>query len=281
MRNILLSDVYRLKRQKSTWILPLATFVVMFLFGCIKGFLLGNAAWLKAFHETMLEGISAIETQTGVGSLNVFSSLLGSRYPDFATYVTSTFQRDSILFLIIFVSVYCAAVRRNGFSKNIASVFNSTRYNVSQALVLLCYSFILIAANLLAVMLSSVIFFEDMAFGGVGAFILYFVITAILHWAECLMVVLLCDRLRSPSAGVVIGCLYTGAVVSFVCEAVNIVLETVVGTAFRLNHIMPYGFSLIMRYDSASSYLYGVALSAIYVLIFFAGKYLIGRRDVV
>lgn len=43
---------------------------------------------------------------------------------------------------------------------------------------------------------------------------------------------------------------------------------------------MPYGFSLIMKYDSWSSYGYGLALSAIYAAIFFAGKAWLSRRDV-
>lgn len=281
MRDILMADLFRLKKQKSTWIFPLVTFIVLFLFGCIKGFLLGNAAWLKVFHEAITGGLSAIEEQAGLGSMNLFSTLLGSNYSNFASYITSTFQRDSIIFLILFVSVYVAAVKRNGFSKNIGFTYNTMKYNLCQALVLLAYSFIITITNLLAVVLSSIIFFENIEFGNVGTFILYFIIVALLHWAECLMVVLMCDTFRNPSTGIIIGCLYTGAVASFLCEAVNIIFETIVKTDFRLNHIMPYGFSLIMRYDSASSYLYGFALSALYVLIFFAGKFIIRKRDIV
>lgn len=103
MRNIMAADLFRLKKQKSTWILPLVTFIVLFLFGCIKGFLLGNASWLKLFHDAINGGISAIEQQAGVGSLDGFSSILGGNYPNLASYITSTFQRDSITIMVIFV----------------------------------------------------------------------------------------------------------------------------------------------------------------------------------
>lgn len=280
MRNIMAADLFRLKMQKSTWILPLVTFIVLFLFGCIKGFLLGNASWLKLFHDAINGGISAIEQQAGVGSLDGFSSILGGNYPNLASYITSTFQRDSITIMVIFVSVYVAAVRRNGFVKNIGSVYNTFKYNVSQAIVLLGYSLLIMVVNLCAVMLSTAIFFENMEFGNVGSFVMYFIIVAVLHWVESLMVVLMCDYFKSPTTGIIIGCLYTGAVASFLCSVVNLVLEVAAKTDFRLNHIMPYGFSLIMRYDSLPSYLYGIALSAIYLLVFFGGKALIKRKDI-
>ena len=280
MKNILTADLFRLKKQKSTWILPLVTFIVLFIFGCIKGLLLGNASWLRVFHETINGGIAAIGKEAGIIEGDNFLSILGGNYPNLASYITSTFQRDSITILVIFVSVYAAAVRRNGFAKNIGSVYNTFKYNVSQAIIILGYSFLIMAVNLCAVMLSSSLFFENMEFGNIGSFILYFVIAAMLHWAECLMVVLMCDYFKSPTTGIVIGCLYTGAVASFLCSAVNLVLEAVAKTDFRLNHIMPYGFSLIMRYDNAASYAYGIALSAIFVLIFFGGKALIKRKDI-
>ena len=195
-----------------------------------------------------------------------------------ATYITSTFQRDSIVVMVIFVSVYVAAVRRNGYVKNIGLIYNSARYNVCQAIVLLGYSFLIVAVNLCAVLLSSILFFENIEFGNVFSFVFFFVIVAILHWAESLMIVLMCDYLKNPTTGIIIGCLYTGAVASFLCSAVNIVFEVILKTDFRLNHIMPYGFSLIMKYDSFSSYLYGIALSVIFVLIFWFGKIIIRKK---
>lgn len=280
MKNILSADLFRLRRQKSTWLIPLLTFIILFLFGCIKGFLVGNAGWLKLFHEAINDGLSTVEQQTGLGSLGDLSSILGGSYPDTASYIASSFQRDSIMSLVIFVSVYAAAVRRGGFVKNIGKLCNSFGYSLTQAVVLLGYSVIIMAVNLCAVWLSTLLFFEKTQFGNAGSLILYFLITALLHWAECLMVVLMCDWFKSPTTGIIIGCIYTGAAASLICSVVNLVFELAFKTGFKINHIMPYGFSLIMRYDSAPSYLYGVGLSAVYLLIFFAGKALIRKKDI-
>jgi len=78
MRDILMADLFRLRKQKSTWIFPLVTFIVLFLFGCIKGFLLGNAGWLKVFHEAITGGISATVLHTRTSTLRLTSILSGT-----------------------------------------------------------------------------------------------------------------------------------------------------------------------------------------------------------
>ena len=281
MRNVLSADLYRLSRQKSTWLLPVFTLLAVFLLSCLNGFLFGNAPWVKEIHEAIASGAAQVDDQAGLnGSLSSVSMLFGGTFKSTADYITTTFQRDTMIVLVLFVSFYAASVRRNGFCKNIGKIYNSAVYNISQALVILAYSLVIIFVNLGASLLASTIFFTGMEFGNAGSLLLYFLITGVLHWAEALMVVLMCDFFKNPSTGVIIGCLYNGLIVSLACSLLNSLFAMVLKTDFKLNHIMPYGFSMIMKYDDTKSYLYGVALAAIYVVIFFIGKALVRKKDV-
>ncbi len=271
---ILSADLYRLGKQRSTWILPLATFVLAFIFGCLNGFIYGNASWLTEIHGLMQDGMSSLN---GSESLSL---IFNAEFPSLADYVVLSFQRESVIAIVIFVSVYTSAVKRNGYSKNIARVYNTFSYNASQAIVLLGYSVLITLVNMCANVASASIFFEGIEPGNFGSLVLYFTVTALLHWAACLMIVLLGDTFRNSNVCIIVGCLYTGAFASLLYVGINYLISLIGQTDFQINHLFPFAFSLIMKYDVASSYVYGAALAAIWAVLFFVLKPLVRKKDI-
>ena len=272
---ILSADLLRLGKQRSTWILPLATFVIVFIFGCLNGMIYGNAPWLNELHGMMKEGMSTLD-----GSSDSMAIIFDAEFPSLADYVVMTFQRESVIAIVIFASVYVSAVKRNGYSKNIAGIYNSFSYNVSQAIVLLGYSIMITLINLCANVASASIFFTGIDPGNFGSLLLYFVVSALLHWAACLMIVIVSDAFKSPTVAIVVGCLYTGAVASLLYTGLNALIDLLVKTDFRVNHLFPFAFSIIMKYDVPESYVYGAAIAVIYAALFFVLKLLIRKKDI-
>ncbi len=273
---ILSADLYRLGKQKTTWIIPLVTFVVIFVFGCLYGILYGNVSWLDGIHRSMKESMNSVDASGEMANL--------FQLPDMslAEYIVFIYQEVnlSVIAIIIFTSMYVSAVKRNGFSKNVASVYNTFPYNVSQAAVLLGYSVLLTLVSFLANVASASIFFEGIEPGNFGSLLLFFVVIALLHWAACLMVALLCDLFKNTTVGIVVGCLYTGFFAVLLYAGINALIGLIATTDFRINHLFPFAFSLIMKYDVSSSYLYGVALAAIWAVLFFVLKPLVRKKDI-
>ena len=272
---IISADLFRLGKQKSTWIIPVATFAIAFMFGCLNGLVYGNASWLSELHGAMQEGMASIG-----GDSSGMSLIFNAQFPSLAEYVVASFQRESVIAIIIFASVYTSSVKRNGYSKNIARVYNTFSYNVSQAVILLGYSILITLLNLCANVASASIFFEGIEPGNFGSLLLYFVVTALLHWAACLMIVIVCDAFRNTTVGIIVGCLYTGLFASLLSAGINALIGLMVKTEFTVNHLFPYMYSLALKYNDTGSYLYGVALSAVYAVVFFLLKMIVRKKDI-
>ena len=280
MKEILSADLYRLGKQKSTWILPLATFVIAFLFGMLYGAIFGNASFLNDFHDMMKQGVSSVGGTTGAGQGGDVAFMFSAEFNSLADYVATVFEHESFIAIVIFVSVYASAVKRNGFVKNIGRRYNSFQYNASQAIIILGYSVLITFVNLLATVSSALIFFEGIEPGNFWSLLSYFLIVALLHYAASLMIVILCDFFKNNNAGIIIGCIL-GALSKTLCDLLNALIKLIADTGFTINHLFPFAYATSMRYGVTSSYLYGLALAAIYTVLFFLMKIPLKKKDVV
>jgi hypothetical protein len=271
-------DIYRLGKQKSTWIIPLATFAIIFVFGCLYGLIYGNASWLDGIHKSMIDSMNSVD---GSGAM---AGLFNIGVTSLAEYVVFIYQTQevnlSVIAIIIFVSMYVSAVKRNGYSKNVAAQYNTFPYNFSQAAGLLGYSVLLTLIALCANVAAAPIFFEGIEPGNFVSVLLFFLVTSLLHWAACLMIVLICDMFRNATIGIVVGCLYTGFFATFLYAGINALIGLIAETDFRINHLFPFAFSLIIKYDDTWSYVYGAALAIIWAILFFVLKPLVRKKDI-
>lgn len=280
LKNIVLMELYRALKQKSTWVILIILFVTTVLFSF---FLLGfnisalfgisqdtmeeaatmdvNSAIDKFFKEGGIAQVaSAYEKSTNASYYEEDIDIVGegmyydSTASDVFRYNVSTM--NELMFLAIFAGLFFGSDYAFGMARNY-TLINDKRWKglAGKAIAMGAYVLVMHIWIWLISAFSSTVWARTFDPGLSPKFFLYFLATYLLIFSFALVVAAVTVFLRSRSAGITFGILFSMGTVSYIIQFADMWLKYKndnIPADFSLSHMMITMNLVDLRFDSSS-----------------------------
>ena len=196
MLNMLKMDLYRMFRTKSMYIIWIVMAIVVVV----------TTALVKMDFDALNAENPAQEeqlTEAGTENFNVgitveLPTQRGESITVFDVFYANSMARFYALFLVIFAVIFSTADINSGYIKNIGGqVKNRGALIVSRAAALAVFTFITMLGVFLLQAVSNAIYFKEIKWGNLNAFLAYFFTESALHYALVLISMAIAVILRN------------------------------------------------------------------------------------
>lgn len=196
MLNMLKMDLYRMFRTKSMYIIWIVMAIVVVV----------TTALVKMDFDALNAENPAQEeqlTEAGTENFNVgitveLPTQRGESITVFDVFYANSMARFYALFLVIFAVIFSTADINSGYIKNIGGqVKNRGALIVSRAAALAVFTFITMLGVFLLQAVSNAIYFKEVKWGNLNAFLAYFFTESALHYALVLISMAIAVILRN------------------------------------------------------------------------------------
>lgn len=278
MQNLLISDFYRLKRQKSNLVL-LIVFLALALFSAVMtGFILGNAPWLDRIYKSISK---ALEFDLGEEFRMTFSMIYGAANTRLS-FVTMTMSQNAPIFTVLFIALFILQPVRAQYLKNIISEHPRSYFVVSETIFLMGFTLILTLSSVLLSFLVSFVFFTGIPLGDLPMFLSFVFVKFLLLFALSLVLTLFISLFRRAGLGIAFSIIYTAVISASFFQMADMLLEIAGKTNFRLSYLTPIGNYYMLINPDTKRILIGLIVGTVYAAAAFLLRLLqFKRRDVI
>lgn len=216
MFNVIKMELYRMIKNKSTWIILAASMLIMFasIFMTSQDINYYNNNLIAL--ENLQENGSEVNWGIYIGSVNP-EWCNGSQISLMDLVAVNMKSKILLMFLVVFVTGFAGSEWRNGFLKNIAGqVKNRSSLILGKFAVTAIFTTVMIAAAVLSTMLGSKIFMGYINFAGATQGILFLVVQILLHIGYGMFILFLFQVTGSAIATMLSGILIAAGILQMV-----------------------------------------------------------------
>lgn len=216
MFNVIKMELYRMIKNKSTWIILAASMLMMFasIFMTRQDINYYNNNPIAL--ENLQENGSEVNWGIYIGSVNP-EWCNGSQISLMDLVAVNMKSKILLMFLVVFVTGFAGSEWRNGFLKNIAGqVKNRSSLILGKFAVTAIFTTVMIAAAVLSTMLGSRIFLGYINFNGTAQGILFLVVQILLHIGYGMFILFLFQVTGSAIATMLSGILIAAGILQMV-----------------------------------------------------------------
>lgn len=243
MFNVLKMDLYRMVKNKATWIILLAAMLMMFasIFMTSQDIDYYNSNPIAL--ENLQENGDEVNWGIYIGSVNP-EWCNGNKIPLMDLVAVNIKSKLLLMFLVVFIVSFIGSEGHNGFIKNIAGqVKNRSSLVLGKLVAISIFTIAMIVAAVFSIMLGSLIFFGYIHFTGIAQGLIFLAVQILLHIGYGLFILLFFNITRSSIATMLSGILIAAGILEFV--------DAVLLSVFKgLNSIA--GFS-VMKYMTSGN----------------------------
>lgn len=216
MFNVLKMDLYRMAKSKATWIILLASMLMMFvsIFMTSQDIDYYNSNPIAL--ENLQENGGEINWGIYIGSVNP-KWCNGNEISLMDLVAVNIKSKLLLMFLVVFITYFVGSEGRNGFIKNIAGqVRNRSSLILGKFIAIGIFTIVMIVAAVFSTMLGSLIFFGYVNFVGIKQGLIFLVVQILLHIGYGMFILLLFNVTRSSIATMLSGILIAAGILQVV-----------------------------------------------------------------
>lgn len=216
MFNVLKMDLYRMAKSKATWIILLASMLMMF----VSIFMTSQDIDYYNSNPIALENL-----QENGGEIN-WGIYIGPVNPKWCNgheislmdlVAVNIKSKLLLMFLVVFITYFVGSEGRNGFIKNIAGqVRNRSSLILGKFIAIGIFTIVMIVAAVFSTMLGSLIFLGYVNFVGIKQGLIFLVVQILLHIGYGMFILLLFNVTRSSIATMLSGILIAAGILQVV-----------------------------------------------------------------
>ena len=216
MFNVLKMDLYRMAKSNATWIILLASMLMMFvsIFMTSQDIDYYNSNPIAL--ENLQENGGEINWGIYIGSVNP-KWCNGNEISLMDLVAVNIKSKLLLMFLVVFITYFVGSEGRNGFIKNIAGqVRNRSSLILGKFIAIGIFTIVMIVAAVFSTMLGSLIFLGYVNFVGIKQGLIFFVVQILLHIGYGMFILFLFNVTRSSIATMLSGILIAAGILQVV-----------------------------------------------------------------
>lgn len=216
MFNVLKMDLYRMAKSNATWIILLASMLMMFvsIFMTSQDIDYYNSNPIAL--ENLQENGGEINWGIYIGSVNP-KWCNGNEISLMDLVAVNIKSKLLLMFLVVFITYFVGSEGRNGFIKNIAGqVRNRSSLILGKFIAIGIFTILMIVAAVFSTMLGSLIFLGYVNFVGIKQGLIFLVVQILLHIGYGMFILLLFNVTRSSIATMLSGILIAAGILQVV-----------------------------------------------------------------
>lgn len=216
MFNVLKMDLYRMAKSNATWIILLASMLMMFvsIFMTSQDIDYYNSNPIAL--ENLQENGGEINWGIYIGSVNP-KWCNGNEISLMDLVAVNIKSKLLLMFLVVFITYFVGSEGRNGFIKNIAGqVRNRSSLILGKFIAIGIFTIVMIVAAIFSTMLGSLIFLGYVNFVGIKQGLIFLVVQILLHIGYGMFILLLFNVTRSSIATMLSGILISAGILQVV-----------------------------------------------------------------
>ena len=216
MFNVLKMDLYRMAKSNATWIILLASMLMMFvsIFMTSQDIDYYNSNPIAL--ENLQENGGEINWGIYIGSVNP-KWCNGNEISLMELVAVNIKSKLLLMFLVVFITYFVGSEGRNGFIKNIAGqVRNRSSLILGKFIAIGIFTIVMIVAAVFSTMLGSLIFLGYVNFVGIKQGLIFLVVQILLHIGYGMFILLLFNVTRSSIATMLSGILIAAGILQVV-----------------------------------------------------------------
>lgn len=216
MFNVLKMDLYRMAKSNATWIILLASMLMMFvsIFMTSQDIDYYNSNPIAL--ENLQENGGEINWGIYIGSVNP-KWCNGNEISLMDLVAVNIKSKLLLMFLVVFITYFVGSEGRNGFIKNIAGqVRNRSSLILGKFIAIGIFTIVMIVAAIFSTMLGSLIFLGYVNFVGIKQGLIFLVVQILLHIGYGMFILLLFNVTRSSIATMLSGILIAAGILQVV-----------------------------------------------------------------
>ena len=276
MINVIKMDLYRMVKNKATWLIFLASMLMMFA----SIFMTSQDLAYYNSNPTALQDLQANGDEVNWGIY------IGSVKPEWCTGTEVAVNVKSkllLMFLVVFVTYFAGIEGRNGFLKNIAGqVTHKGIFVFSKSVVISIFAVMMIAGAVFATMLGSVAFLGYINIANIGQGCVFLIVQILLHIAYGMFVLFLFNVTESSVATMLAGILIAAGILQIVdAILVSVFSKLHAISDFSIMNYLTSGNVGLLSLDSTSGLYIRASIIAVgaIVLMNTLSSVIIQRRD--
>ncbi|MBR0086662.1 MAG: hypothetical protein IJL98_02860 [Lachnospiraceae bacterium] len=275
MKLLLRSEIYRLFRQKSTFIVLTAAAVFMTVSSLSWGMILGNAPWVTRFFANILES----------GYLDAYGPQIAEQIREIAMmhadtvcqFIAANFRGDLVFFLGFFIACFYRSEAETGYRKNLAFRYTRQQFYIVHVIIVFAYAVVLTLIPAGAITLVSFGFFRSIPFGNAGRLILYLLVLTALYTVIGMFLMILIDLFRNKRMAVVLFFVY----LLILSGLLYTMIEAMFSGGFSIRLFTPVGNLSVIDFGTPGTYLPAAVCSLFYAgLAFMIEFYSMRERNI-
>lgn len=216
MFNVLKMDLYRMAKSNATWIILLASMLMMFvsIFMTSQDIDYYNSNPIAL--ENLQENGGEINWGIYIGSVNP-KWCNGNEISLMDLVAVNIKSKLLLMFLVVFITYFVGSEGRNGFIKNIAGqVRNRSSLILGKFIAIGIFTIVMIVAAVFSTMLGSLIFLGYVNFVGIKQGLIFLVVQILLHIGYGMFILLLFNVTRSSIVTMLSGILIAAGILQVV-----------------------------------------------------------------
>ncbi len=251
MLNILKMEWYRMFKSKSTWVILIIFAMVMALISALFSILMGNSDLARNIQKAMgMQEIVYVEDDYGNVIVNEEDA---ETEIDLTAEMPLYFQGNGfVLFIAIFMGIFSTGHASTGFRKNLAAITKNWRLVLSDIVMSLTFSFMMVAIAVLLAVPMLLISYKNVVMGNFAKLIVYLLVYLLLNAAFGMLGSLLGQGFRNRAlaiTGSLVWCCVLGDGVYYL---VNLFVQNKLGYEdFMMQHYLPYGIITTLGTEDA------------------------------
>ena len=216
MINVIKMDLYRMVKNKATWLIFLASMLMMFA----SIFMTSQDLAYYNSNPTALQDLQANGDEVNwgiyIGSVNP-KWCNGNEISLMDLVAVNIKSKLLLMFLVVFITYFVGSEGRNGFIKNIAGqVRNRSSLILGKFIAIGIFTIVMIVAAVFSTMLGSLIFLGYVNFVGIKQGLIFLVVQILLHIGYGMFILLLFNVTRSSIATMLSGILIAAGILQVV-----------------------------------------------------------------
>lgn len=216
MFNILKMDLYRMVKSKFTWIILLASMLMMFASIFMTNQDLNYYNNNPIALENLQENGDEVNWGIYIGSVNP-EWCNGNEISLMDLVAVNIKSKLLLMFLVVFIASFVGSEGRNGFIKNIAGqVKNRSSLIFGKFIAIGIFTTIMIVAAVLSTMLGSLFFLGYINFTGIAQGLIFLLVQVLLHIGYGMFILLLLYITKSSIATMLSGILIAAGILQVV-----------------------------------------------------------------
>ena len=216
MFNILKMDLYRMVKNKATWIILLASMLMMFASIFMTSQDLNYYKSNPIAFENLQENGNEVNWGIYIGSVNP-EWCNGNEISLMDLVAVNIKSKLLLMFLVVFIASFVGGEGRNGFIKNIAGqVKNRSSLIFGKFIAIGIFTTIMIFTAVLSTMLGSLFFLGYINFAGIAQGLIFLLVQVLLHIGYGMFILLLFYITRSSIATMLSGILIAAGILQVV-----------------------------------------------------------------